>query len=296
MKNVFKKWNVLLKNWLWERKREKNRVIMTRSLFPVDKLTFYPYESDYEYLIHEYCKRNARDLSLLGRYTNIHPYVFRLYMQNGEILLGFPVKLSSNVLTLKKEKSEPDGYHTALSEEFNVNLFEIEHISAICDSDDFHAIYVKEPIIGYKSIPEENGKLFTKGHTYKLNEKNVVGIRNPYITDFQECYLHFCTSMEGVALCPGPTDYLTSIKNYADGYGVMRLFRVKAEGHCVNMGGDWWVTNTLTVLEEVSKHEIYRYYMQNPKAREQVSAYYRLSPDFWEEFLESKIMPYAEKI
>lgn len=294
MENVFERLNIVIKNWLWERKREKNRVKKTRSLFPVDRLTLYPNESDYEYLIHEYCKKNARDLSMFGRYSNVHPCVFRLYMRTGEVVLGFPVQLSKNALTLRKEKSELDGYHTALTEVFDIYLYEIEHISAIHDSDDFHPIYVKEPIIGYKSIPEEHGKLLTKGHTYELGKENAVEIRNPYDTDFQDCYLHFCTSMEGVALCPGPTDYLTSIKNYTDGNSVVRLFRVKAEGHCVNMDGDWWVTNTLTVLEEVSKDEIYRYYIENPKAREKVSAYYKLSPDFWKKFLKSEIMPYVK--
>ena len=167
MKNIFEKLNILIKNWLWERKREKNGVKKTRSLFPVDRLTLYPNKSDYEYLIHEYCKKNTRDLSMFGRYSNVHPCVFRLYMRTGEVVLGFPVQLSKNTLTLRKEKSELDGYHTALTEVFNIYLYEIEHISAIHDSDDFHPIYVKEPIIGYKSIPEENGKLLTKGHTYE---------------------------------------------------------------------------------------------------------------------------------
>lgn len=295
MKSIFEKLNILIKTWVWKRKRIKSEVKRTRSLFPVDRLTFYPNESDYEYLIYEYCKKNTRDFSMLGKYTNIHPCVFRLYMQNGEILLGFPIQLSNNLLTLKKEKSESDGYHTALTEVFNIYLFEIEHISAIHDSDDFHAVCVKEPILGYKSIPEENGKLLTKGHTYELNEQNIVEIQNPYVTDFQDCYLHFCTSMEGVALCSGPTDYLTSIKNYIDGNSVVRLFRVKAEGHCINIDNDWWVTNTLTVLEEVSKNEIYQYYIKNTKAREHVSAHYKLSPDFWENFLKSEIRPYTKK-
>lgn len=292
MNNILEKLNILIKTWLWERKREKNRVGKTRRIYPDDRLTFYPHESDYESLIYEYCDKNVRDFSMLGNYTNIHPSVFQLYMQNGEICLGFPIKFSNNLLVLRKEKSEQDGYHTALTEEFSIYLFEIEHISAIRDSDDFRAIYVQEPIFGYKSIPEENGKLLTKGHTYELNEQNVVEVRNPYDTDFQDCYFHFCTSMEGVALCPGPTDYLTSIKNYVDGCLVERLFRVKAEGHCVKMSGDWWVTNTITILDEVSKSEIYQYYTENPKAKELVSAHENLSSDFWEEFLKSEIKPY----
>lgn len=295
MKNTFEKLTVLIKIWLWNRKREKNQVKMERILHPYEKLTFYPYESDYEYLINEYCEKTKRELSMLENYTNVNPFVFRLYMQSGELLLGFPVQLSNNLLTLRKEKSEPDGYHTALEEEFNIYLFEIEHISVIRASDDFQPIYVKTPIFGYKSIPDENGKLLTKGHTYKINEKYKVEIRNPYITDFQDCYLHFCTSMECVALCPGPTDYLSSIKDYVNGQCVRRLFRVKAEGHCVNIDGDWWVTNTLTVLEEVGKNEIYQYYKDNPKARAQVSAHYGLSQNFWEEFLNSEITPYVNK-
>lgn len=294
MKNLLEKLDVLIKTWLWERQREKNRVIKTRSLFLEERLTFYPQESDYEYLIYQYCKKNTRDFSVFGKCTNIHPCVFRLYMKNGEILLGFPIQLSNNLLTLRKEKSEMDGYHTALTEVFNIYLYEVEHISAIYDSDDFHAVYVKEPILGYKSIPEVDGKLFTKEHTYEINEQNIVDIRNPYNTDYQDCYLHFCTSMEGVALCPGPTHYLSSIKDYVEGHGVTRLFRVKAEGHCVNIDGDWWVTNTLTVLEEVSKNEIYEYYMENTKARERVSEHYNLSPDFWKEFLKSEITPYVK--
>lgn len=295
MKKTFKKLNILIRTWLWERNRGKNIVLKTRKLYPDDRLTFYPYESDYDYLIHQYCKINRENFLKLGRYTGVYTFLFRLYMKNGEILLGFPIKFSNNILTLKKEKSEPDGYHTAQEEKIDIHIFKIEYISALRDSDDFHGISVDEPIMGYKAIPEENGKLTTYSCTYKLNEKKEVDIRNPYETDFQDCYLHFCTSMEGVALCPGSTDYLTSIKNYVDGYSVIRLFRVKAEGHCVNMKGDWWVTNTLTVLEEVSKNEIYRYYMENPKSREQVSAKLDLSPDFWNEFLESEITPYVEK-
>lgn len=295
MKNTFDNLTVRIKIWLWKRKIEKNRVKMIRNFFSNEKLTFYPYESDYEALIYKYCEMNKYELSMLENYTNVHPFMFRLCKQNGELLLGFPVKLSKNLLTLRKEKSEPDGYHTALKEEFNIYLFEIDHISAIRAYDDFHAIYVKKPIWGYKSIPDENGKLLAKGHLYEVNTKNEVEIRNPYVTDFQDCYLHFCTSMECVALCPGPTDYLSSIKNYVNGHSVYRLFRVKAEGHCVNMRGDWWVTNTLTVLEEVSKNEIYQYYMENPKAREMVSAHCKLPQHFWEEFLNSEIAPYVNK-
>lgn len=295
MKNIFENLSVNIKIWLWNWKREKNRIKKTRSFYEYqyNKLTFYPYESDYEYLITKYCENNKHELSKLEDYSNVHPFVFRLHMQNGEIRLGFPVRLSKKLLTLRKEETKPDGYHTALKEEFNIYLFEIEHISAIRDYDDFHAVYEEKPIFGYKSIRDENGILLAKEHKYEINEKNEVEIKNPYITDYQDCYLHFCTSIECVALCPGPTNYLSSIKDYVKGQDVIRLFRVKAEGHCKRINGDWWVTNTLTVLEEVDKKEIYQYYMENPKAKEQVSAHCKLSENFWEEFCNSEITPYV---
>ena len=103
--------------------------------------------------------------------------------------------------------------------------------------------------------------------------------------------------MEGVALCPGPTSYLSSIKHYTKGRDVFRLFRVKAEGHCLEMNDDldWWITNKITILEEVSKEEIYQYYMENPRAREAVTQEEQLPPNFWDEFLKSEITPYVEK-
>ena len=293
MDSIFEKLNVRLRNWLWKRKNTKNEIRMVRDLFPNDRLTFFPYESDYKYLITEYCWRNT---PMFRGYAE-PSYVFKLHMNNGEVIVGFPVQLTKNLLTLRKEQSKPDGYHVALDEEFTVYLFDIDHISAVRTADDFHAIYVDAPIFGYKSIEESDGKLYAKGHTYRLNEPNVLETRNPYNTDFQDCYFHFCTSMEGVALCPGPTSYLNSIKNFAKGRAVFRLFRVKAEGHCISRNDDldWWVTNKITVLEEVSKEEIYQYYMENPRARELVAQKEQLPPTFWDEFLKSKITPYVEK-
>lgn len=298
MNNIFERVIIQIRTWLWERERSKNRVPRRRNIDLNERLTLNPYESDYEYLIEDYCKRNTHMFPKDGFIPYVfNPYLFKLYMNNGETLLGFPVQLSEKRLTLRKEKSEQDGYHTALTEEFDIYLFEIKQISAIRASADFRAIYVKEPILGYKSIPEVNGRLLTKGHTYRLNEPNVLEIKSPYKCDFGEWYFHFCTSMEGVALCPGKTDYLGSIKNYAEGRGALRLFRVKAEEHCLEMNDDldWWVTNKITVLGEVSKEEIYQYYMEHPRARERVEEYYKLTPDFWDEFLKSEITPYVEK-
>lgn len=292
MNNVFERVHIQIRTWLWERKIAKNVVLSTRNIYPNERLTLNPYQSDYKYLINAYCKRNLSALEGCGDSA----IVFKVYKKNGDMLLGFPVQLAKNLLTMREEERKQDGCYTALPEEFSVYLFDIEQISAIRAEDDFQAVYVDEPILGYKSIPEENGKLFTKGHTYRLNEPNILGIKSPYEWDLGEWYFHFCTSMEGVALCQGPTDYLTTIKNYAEGRGACRLFRVKAEEHCLKMNGnlDWWVTNKITVLEEVSKEEIYQYYMENPRARERVEKHYALTPDFWDEFLKSPITPYVE--
>lgn len=291
MISLIEKLTIQFRTWYWK-KKYANRVLTSRIFPPNGRLILNPYESDYEYQIFQYCQRNT---PIFGD-DDIPSYLFKIHLTNGDILLGFPVKFAGNLLTLRAEKSEADGFHTATSKEFNVHLYKIKQISAIRNSDDWHPIFEKEPIYGYKAIPESNGRLSAKGHVYRLNKPNVLSISNPYTTDFSECYFHFCTSLEGVALCPGNTHYLTSIKNYTEGLGAVRLFRVKAEEHCIQLDRDrgWWVTNKLTVLEEVRKEEIYQYFMDNPDARSIVSKKEDLTPDFWEAFRQSQITPYVE--
>ncbi len=107
-------------------------------------------------------------------------------------------------------------------------LSDIKTIDVIRDCDDVIVQNISEPMYGYKAIPEINGRLLAKDCGYRLNMPCIINVRNPYITDFRDCYLHFCTTMECVALCPGRTDYLESIKNYRKEYpSTIRLFRVK---------------------------------------------------------------------
>ena len=69
---------------------------------------------------------------------------------------------------------------------------------------------------------------------------------------------------------------------------------MKAEGHCVQYSGDWWVTNKLTVINEVTKEDIYSYFMNNSLIKAKVMKHLKLNRDFWDGFLKSEIPPFIE--
>lgn len=78
-------------------------------------------------------------------------------------------------------------------------------------------------------------------------------------------------------------------KNYKRGsLSAIRLFQVKAEGHCVQYSGDWWVTNKLTVIKEVTKEDIYSYFMNNSFIKAKVMKHLKLNHDFGTVFLNQK--------
>lgn len=279
---------VKIKFRIWEIYRDKHLVNNAREI--QNNMKLLPYESDFLSLIDHFCKTNKFNMNELKRYDNIRLFIFKLCLKNGINITAFPLERTKRELILKQEQREPDGFYSVVDKLKKVQLYDIKTIDVIRDCDDFIVQNISEPIYGYKAITETNGRLLAKKCEYKLNIPSTTNVRNPYTTDFQDCYLHFCTTMECVLLCPGRTDYLDSIKNYRKEYSTtIRLFRVKAEGHCVQYSGDWWVTNNLTVIEEVTKEEIYSYFMDNLDLKARVMKHLNLNHDFWDEFLKSEI-------
>ncbi|WP_243759506.1 hypothetical protein [[Clostridium] symbiosum] len=280
---------------IWERNRKKHMILQTRNI--QNNMTLLPYESDFLCLIYDYCKMNRIYINEIKKYNNVRLYVFKILLKNNMDITAFPVGITKHELILRCEQQEPDGFHSVVDKEIKIQLCDIKVIKVIrdCDDVDVGNLEISKPMYGYKAIPEINGRLKTKGCEYRLNIPCIVKVRNPYATDFQDCYLHFCTTIEGVALCPGRTDYLESINNYKKGsLSAIRLFRVKAEGHCVQYSGDWWVTNKLTVINEVTKEEIYSYFMNNSLIKAKVIKHLKLNHDFWDGFLKSEIPPFIE--
>lgn len=279
---------VKVKFKIWIKNRDKHTIDQTREL--QDNMTLLPYENDFLFFIYKFSEINRIYINELKKYGNIRLYVFKIRLKNDMVITAFPLELTKHELILKQEQRESDGFHSVGDKEKKVQLYDIKTIDVIRDCDDVIVQNISEPMYGYKAIPEINGRLLAKDCEYRLNIPCIINLRNPYVTDFQDCYLHFCTTMECVALCPGRTDYLGSIKNYRkENPFTIRLFRVKAEGHCVQYSGDWWVTNNLTVIEEVTKEEIYSYFMNNLHLKAKVTKYLNLSHDFWDDFLKSEI-------
>ena len=278
---------------VWEKNRGKRLICQVRDI--QDQMVLLPSESDFLANISTFCEKNKSNIELLDKYEYTRLYIFKICLKNDIEITAFPWELRIPELIIKQEKQKPDGLYVMMDKEEMVKLYDIKTINVIRDCDEFKDINISEPMYGYKAIPEINGKLQAKGYEYRLNTPCKTDERNPYITDFRECYFHFCITMECVALCPGRTEYLESIKNYRTGYpGVIRLFRVKAEGHCIQYSGDWWVTNNLTVIEEVTKEEIYSYFMDNVDLKAKVMKHLGFNENFWNDFIKSELPPFIE--
>lgn len=282
----FYKWSEERKNHLSPSSKQYKR-----------NISIVPYEANYLCQIESCCKENRLNFEYAINNHSINMYLFKVTLSDGKEISVFPYELKEREIVFKREHKELDGFHSVLEDELVIKLYDISKIYICNNSDDFEVQYVKKPMEGFKAITDERGKLIAHGIEYKLGISQVEEVRNPYMTDFQDCYRHFCTTMECVLFCPGGTDYLESHVNYKKNNGLItRLFRVKAEDHCVQHSGDWWVTNKITVMEEVTKEEIYKYYQENPSLKEKVSDKMELDDEFWNAFLEADTPPYKESI
>lgn len=79
----------------------------------------------------------------------------------------------------------------------------------------------------------------------------------------------------------------------------VRIFKVKAEGHCLERANNGWVSNKLTLIEEVSQEEIIDYFRSKPELIDKVIQRYKndkMSEDIWTEYTRTKIVPYKQII
>lgn len=237
-------------------------------------------------------------------YTRKHPLFIRLISNDDtKTLRGFPVDIVNNYIIMREDLYSPgieDGLHRIGELEFKVPIYRISKINVLHDYDEVYVKDISEPIIGYKAVPECNGILKTHNYIYEIGVAYEEPQRNRFCTDFQDCYSHFCRTMEDVLMCPGKTDYISSQINYNDENSaflqIIRLFKIKAEKHCFQNTTKGWVTNKLTLLEEVKKEEIVKYFNEHPEAKEKVRGYYRQdNPNFeiWDSFEKSVVPSYT---
>ncbi len=185
-------------------------------------------------------------------------------------------------------------------EEKNFLIMDIDSVKIIQDSNDYYK-YVKKynRVLGYKGLRISDGILYTERYIYELGIPYEEDIRDPFKTDYQDVYSHFCTSIEDVFLW---RDCITaSVRNveehtYCDEY---RIFKVCAEDHCFQNTEGGWVANKLTVLSEVLQSEIIDYFEKNPDIKKSVIMKLEKenkTTDLWSRYKKVVINPYSNTL
>ncbi|BCZ46658.1 hypothetical protein psyc5s11_27250 [Clostridium gelidum] len=180
-------------------------------------------------------------------------------------------------------KSKSGEYFTAYLESFDYGrgvfrkkevirpflIMEIDLLEIIKEGDSKYEL-TDSTMYGYKGLSILNGILHTSWYIYEISIPYVEERRDPLSTNYQDVYSHFCSSIEDVF--SWRDCITTSVKNAENGtrYDEDRIFKVRAEGHCFRNTDTGWVTNSLTVIEEVTQKELVAYFEEHVDAREHV--------------------------
>lgn len=116
---------------------------------------------------------------------------------------------------------------------------------------------------GYKGLEIHNG-IIRGSHEYifEIGVPSVESRRDENRTDFQDCYFHYCESIEDVL---NWRNFL-SVKKM--GMVEYRLFEIEAEDHYFMNYDIDWVTNRMTIIREIDKMEIIKYFDTYPSKKE----------------------------
>lgn len=215
----------------------------------------------------------------------------------------FPVEFENDYLWCVNDEYDPAieyGMHRKGQREIRIPINKIRKLIIFHIYDDYDAPEVVEPVYGYKGVGLCNGILGDNRYIYELGIPYQEEKRNPYKTDFQDVYSHFCLNMEDVLFRWG-RDYISSTMRSNAGlqHFDKRLFKVKGEGHCFETTQKGWVSNKLTLIEEVSQTEIIAYFSSKPELIEkmiQINAKLEVGENIWLQYLNTKIKPYIQLI
>ncbi len=214
----------------------------------------------------------------------------------------FPVELKEDYsLICRNDEYNPEieyGLHRKGALEVNIPLSDIRSIKIMDIYRDVAVPDVEKPVYGYKGVCLQNGILEAMDYIYEIGILYEEPQQNPYQTDYQDVYSHFCLKMEDVLLKYG-RDFISSPITLARGKlcNDMRLFIVKAEGHCFENTPDGWVSNRLALIKEVQKEEIIAYFNKRPELKVQVQKYFAkesIYDNIWEAYEKVEIKPYKQ--
>lgn len=163
----------------------------------------------------------------------------------------------------------------------------IERFAPICEEYSRYNYEVNSPVIGYKGVALESGILGDKNYIYELGIPYTEARRDPFETDYQDVYSHFCLKIEDVLnwrnFITSPIQY-SKMKTPSE----YRLFLVKGEGHCFENTSGNWVSNRLTLLREVTQEEIYKYFSER--------VINKVPQELLNQFKSANILPYRDNL
>lgn len=179
------------------------------------------------------------------------------------------IKLKSNKYFCCTVQSVEKGYLTCKVEKrdeemlripvLDINCYEIIDPNCLKYNTDS-----EKTIKGFKGVNVANGILRSKNYIYELGIPYVQERKDPFGSDYQDTYSHFCLSMEDVLFYD--FNYIKNPILYHQGFEIpdYRLFEVEAKDHSFENTSGGWVSNHLTLVREVTPEEIYSYLINHP--------------------------------
>lgn len=216
-------------------------------------------------------------------------------LQNDTILIAFPIDTNEYYLKYNVDNMDEYKIHVPGKQVNDIALKDIKKIKIIDVHKDYVPEDVTEPIYGYKGVYVSRGILGDNKYIYDLGIPYIEPKRSPYKYDFQDVYSHFCLNMEDVYLHFGRDYIQESLSDYK--YCIVKLFLVKAEGHCHHYTKYGWVSNHLTLVREITQNEIIEYYEKNLEILSELKNKLfkdHKKDDIWEQFKVAKIEPYIQ--
>ena len=177
--------------------------------------------------------------------------------------------------------------------EVELPVYELKEIRLIYKDDRKYLQPDESFIIGYKGLMISDGIIGDSKYIYEYNIPYKEKYRDPFKTDYQDVYSHFCTSMEDVLIWRNFISQVAYNKENEKHFTECRLFKVKAEKHYFNNSGAGWVSNCLTVLEEVKPKEIVQYFEEDPVKKSillrRLKDKHQVSEEVWNKYCEFHI-------
>lgn len=241
--------------------------------------------------------RGASVTSRMG-IMEIHKYSPDLYATLAHELIGkrCAIRLKDKRHVVCTVTKVENGYLSCVKEDLSgtseaIPICNIECYEVISENCTKYVNEIETPVKGYKGVLLTNGVLGDEKYIYEIGIPYVEKRKDPFSTDYQDTYSHFCIRIEDVL--GWGRNFISSPINYSTGIGESeyRLFEVEAKGHCFQNTSSGWVSNNLTLVREVPQEEIYAYFINRSSSSNEA-----ITPEIMEHYRTSDIKPYRNDL